>query len=127
MTFTEFVSARDAAGSISPHLALISAERADRPARLNNTRNKLLSQDIDHVGFQFLPIKTIKEKSYLIMAGAITVNSFLEHIVHWLNKYEQEYALVRFANSDEAWKVLPTGNRYKYGTWNKDIQPNLPL
>jgi hypothetical protein len=35
MNFTEFISARDAAGSISPHLAIISAERNDRPKRLN--------------------------------------------------------------------------------------------
>jgi hypothetical protein len=127
MNFTEFISARDAAGSISPHLAIISAERNDRPKRLNRVHHQLLAKDIDHTGFQFLSIKTNEEKSYLIMAGAITANSFLEYIVHWLNKYEQEYALVRLANSDEAWKILPTGNRYKYGMWSKDIQPNLPL
>jgi hypothetical protein len=141
MTFKEFVTAKDASGSISPHLALISSSRKDRPQRLNASRHTELEHDIQKVnGWQYVPIKGLSvesnektgmkmpvlEDSFLVMAGASTTNSFLEYIVHWLNKYEQEYAIVRFPNEDTAWKVVPSGNRFIYGSWSKLVQPNLP-
>jgi hypothetical protein len=141
MNFREFLSAQDASGSISPHLALISASRQDRPHRLNHARYRELEADIHRVsGWQYVPVdgmavesneKTgtklpVKEKSFLVMAGATTTRSFLEYLVHWLNKYEQEYALVRFSNEDTAWKLLPSGNRFVYGSWDKLVKPNLP-
>lgn len=138
MTFKEFVSVKDAIGTISSHLALISSYRHDRPQRLNVIRHKELANDIGKVsGFQFVPISgtseetkngkkiIVAEKSYLIMAGATTHDSFIEYIVHWLNKYEQEYAIVRFSNDDMAWKILPTGNKYMLGDWEKVIQPKI--
>lgn len=141
MNFREFLSAQDASGSISPHLALISASRGDRPARLNRARYQELEHDIQKVnGWQYVPVEgvavennektgmkmPVQEKSFLVMAGATTTRSFLEYVVQWLNKYEQEYAIVRFSNEDTAWKVLPTGNRFIYGSWEKLVKPNLP-
>jgi hypothetical protein len=132
MTFREFLSAQDASGSISPHLALISASRNN--SRVNASRHSELAKDIEKTGWQYLEVdgksmeggKKVQEKSFLIMAGAVTTGSFLEYIVQWLNKYEQEYALVRFSNDDTAWKVLPTGNRFIFGSWEKKVRPNLP-
>lgn len=141
MTFKEFLSAQDASGSISPHLALISANRSDRSVHLNRNRHQQLENDIKNInGWQCVSVEGIaiennkktgtkmpvKEKSFLIMAGATTTRSFLEYIVQWLNKYEQEYALVRFSNEDTAWKILPTGNRFIYGSWEKQVTPLLP-
>lgn len=141
MKFREFLSAQDASGSISPHLALISANRSDRPSRLNRSRYQELENDIKKInGWQYVPIEgfsvennektgmnmPVQEKSFLVMAGATTTRSFLEYVVQWLNKYEQEYAIVRFSNEDTAWKVLPTGNRFIYGSWEKKVKPNLP-
>ena len=122
MRFKEFVSVKDAVGSTSSHLAIISSYRKDRPERLNQIRYKELAEDIDKIsGFQYTPMKN----KYLIMAGATTHDSFVEYIVYWLNKYEQDHALIRFSNDDIAWKVLATGNKYMIGSWSEDIQPKI--
>lgn len=142
MTFKEYLSAQDASGSISPHLALISASRSDRPELLNRIRHMELSRDIEKInGWQYVPIQGVSvesnektgmkmpvmEKSFLVMAGATTTTSFIEYVVQWLNKYEQEYAIIRFTNEDTAWKILPSGNRFIYGSWEELVKPNLPL
>jgi hypothetical protein len=123
MTFREYVSAQDASGSISPHLALLGVERADRPARLNRSRCEEFQRDIDNVsGWQHVRA----DKNFLIIAGLTTTTSFIERIVNWLNKYEQDHAFIRMPNSDTAWKVLATGNRFVLGSWEKMVRPMLP-
>jgi hypothetical protein len=133
MKFSEYASILDVSGSGSSHLAFISAYRGDRPKRLNRLWQEQLKKDVTDAGFRWLPAKgqsventaggrvVVKERSLLVVGFAVTRDAFKEHIVHWLNKYGQEYALVRFSQSDEAWVVYATGNQFRYGGWEKDV------
>lgn len=132
MTFFEYASILDVSGT--SNLAFISAYRQKNPARLNVLRDRELAKDITEAGYKYLHARgqaietksngdkaVVKEKSFLVVAGAATEEGFKDYVVHWLNKYEQEYALVKFRNSDVAWKVYPTGNQFKFGSWEKDV------
>ena len=138
INFKEFLSIKDASGSISPHLAIISANRLNYSPRVNAIKSKQLENDLKNLNFEYMPfvgnsfetheeVKLFtKEKAYLITGSAITEQNFVEYIISLLNKYEQEYGLLRFSNKDKAWKILATGNMFKFGKWSLDVQPNLP-
>ena len=112
-------------------MALITAFVDGLDYEQNTARNQRLFGDIRAAKFGSIPLygfwtyhtaegdKKVQEDSFLVSASEKIPNkNFKSIILSWLQKYEQESAVVKYADSDIAYKLEANGVETQLGTWH---------
>jgi len=120
-------------------MALITAFVSGMPHENNVGRNMALASDIRKAKFGYSPLygywpydetdpitgektgkkEKIKEDSLLVSApDKILNNQFKFIVLSWIQKYQQEAAVIKYADSDIAYLLTASGTEKKLGTWS---------
>ncbi len=114
-------------------MALITAFVKELPYEHNATRNSALMSDIRKTKFGYSPLygywvyedpttgqkEQIKEDSLLVSASvSIPNNKFKEIVLAWIQKYQQESAVIKYADADIAYWLFANGTEKQLGKWS---------
>jgi hypothetical protein len=122
-------------------LALISASRSENPHQVNLARTQQLANDLRQLRFGFTPVhggtienvrdpktghetgekQKVLEDSFLVSIPAdVPPKMVKQRIIALLMSYQQESAVVKYADSDHAFLLTSSGAETNIGRWSKD-------
>jgi hypothetical protein len=110
-------------------MALITAFVQGLPYEQNVSRNMSLAKDARDVGFGYTPLygywtyketeEKVREDTLLISAPEKIPNTtFQSAVLTWIQKYKQEAAVIKYADSDVAFSLAVNGTETLLGKWS---------